>query len=482
MVKRLPEDFELRTREVMGEQLYAKFIDGLREDAPVSIRLNRTKCGGRTSVADEDGRVPWCADGYYLGRRPNFTFDPLLHAGLYYVQEAASMFVSHAVRQWCGETDRPSLVLDMCAAPGGKSTAALAALPPGTVLVSNEPVRTRAQVLAENLHKWGNPNTIVTNNYPDDFDGLSLGADLLICDVPCSGEGMFRKEEGAVGEWALSHVMQCAALQRDIVRKAWRQLRPGGVMIYSTCTYNREEDEDNVAWICRELDATLLPVDVMPEWGVTGSLSETLDGPVYRFVPGVTRGEGLFVAVLRKPGGEAEDVPARTKDAGADRKRRGKAAAKEGQGGCPCASWLSTDEKCSFLSDGGNWYALSETLRTVYDQLAGRLRILKAGVTLGQVKGRDVVPSQSLALSTVLSKDAFPQAELDYREAIAYLRKEAVTMPPGVPRGFVVVTYRGVPLGFVKNIGQRANNLYPQEWRIKSTHVPEEETIINDIL
>ena len=269
----------------MGDELYARFSDGLNEEAPVSIRINRLKSRGR-SVAGTAVNVPWCGDGRYLPQRPDFTFDPLLHAGCYYVQEASSMFVHHVLRSL---VSTPVLMLDMCAAPGGKSTAAASALPEGSILMSNEPVRARANILAENMMKWGSPDVIVTNNYPRDYVRSGLDFDVILCDVPCSGEGMFRKDEGAVEEWSPQNVDACSRLQREIVADAWQCLRPGGLLIYSTCTFNATENEENIRWIVDELGG--MPV---------GSLLADFTAPVYRFIPGCTRGEGLFMAVLRK--------------------------------------------------------------------------------------------------------------------------------------------------------------------------------------
>ena len=473
----LPEEFERYTRSLMGESLYARLAQGLQGDVPVSIRLNRAKCGSVAQPVNADGQVPWCADGYYLSRRPTFTFDPLLHAGLYYVQEAASMFVCRVMEQYFGKRTEPMLALDMCAAPGGKSTAVAAAMPSGSVLVSNEPIRQRAQVLAENMHKWGHPDTIVTNNYPADFSGLSLAADLVVCDVPCSGEGMFRKDEGAIAEWSTLNVRKCADLQRDIVGKVWPLLRPGGIMVYSTCTFNVHENEENIDWICRELGAELLPVDVEENWNITGSLCPAVSGPVYRFLPGLTRGEGLFMAVLQKDAGEEPSVKSaknKKKGKGRDRSSVG-AQAKDGE---RLKVWLSEPSRYAVVQTDERLMAMSVPVRQVYSEISGRLNVLKAGVTLGSIKGRDVVPHQSLACSTVIAQEAFVHVPLTYAEAVAYLRKEAFPLPETVPCGFAVVEYEGFPLGFVKNIGHRANNLYPQEWRIKSTHLPEEEPVI----
>lgn len=477
----LPDSFTQYTQALMGEERYARFLDALHQPAPVSIRLNKAK-GIHAPLQGE--QVPWCEEGFYLAERPAFTFDPLLHAGCYYVQEAASMFVGHALRQYAGDAKRPLLALDLCAAPGGKSTAALAALPRGSVMVSNEPVRQRAQILAENISKWGNPNTFVTNNYPQDFLPTGLKADVIICDVPCSGEGMFRKDTEAVGEWSPQNVEKCWRLQRDIVATAWQLLAEGGLMVYSTCTFNLKENEENVRWAEEELGAEVLPIATEAGWVVTSSLLRGFSRPVCRFIPGLTRGEGLFLALLRKPGegtvgADGSLFPPGRKQGGSERRKEKKGKGRNAAAlGIPsaCLPWLESPEAYATVTAGDTVFALPTETLHIYNKVEGKLRLLKAGIALAQQKGRDLIPQQGLALSTALRRGAFPEAELSHAEAIAYLRREPVTLPSTTPRGYTLITYQGHALGFAKNLGARANNLYPPEWRIKSSHAPEKAT------
>uniref|UniRef100_A0AB33JA14 rRNA cytosine-C5-methyltransferase n=1 Tax=Prevotella sp. GTC17260 TaxID=3236796 RepID=A0AB33JA14_9BACT len=454
----LPHDFEQQTQALMGEELFQTLRKGLEETPPTSIRLNPLKTAGhKVSIPLADGRVPWCEQGMYLQSRPNFTFDPLLHSGAYYVQEAGSMFLDHVMRQY---VHHPVTMLDLCAAPGGKSTVARAALPAGSVLFSNEPIHVRANVLAENIQKFGHPDCIVTNNYPRDYCKAGILFDVVLADVPCSGEGMFRKDEGAISEWSMQNVAQCQALQLDIIRDIWPCLRPGGLLIYSTCTFNSREDEENVNTIIAELGAEILPVAIEDGWNITGSLLD--ERPVYRFIPGKTRSEGLFMAVLRKPG-EAEETGKKLQ------KAPRKSDAVKGM-----EHWLQGD--FTFLENKGLIRAIPTVWYGVYAMAVKALKVIHAGVAIGTQKGRDIIPDQSLALSIALREDAFLRIEIDEFTALAYLRKEAIMLPAEAPRGFVLLTYQQLPLGFVKNIGNRANNLYPQEWRIKSSHIPEENT------
>ena len=400
----LPQDFIRNTREVMGEERFQQYLKSFDEEVPVSIRLNPLKSQGLT-VMEGAERVPWCQNGYYLPRRPQFTMDPLLHAGCYYVQEAASMFLDEVLRQHLLPLTSHH-ALDLCAAPGGKSTLLRSALPEDCVLYSNEPIRNRASILLENVTKWGYANHIVTNNYPKDYRASKFRFDVILCDVPCSGEGMFRRDEATMHEWSPQNVEKCWQLQREIVNDAWACLNEGGLFIYSTCTFNIKENEENIRWMLNEFEAEMLPVEVKPEWHITGSLLKDFNEPVYRFIPGITRSEGLFVAVLRKKG-EDRNLPSKQ---------------------------------------------TKSLLRANSEFTPGKLRVYS---------GQTQTPSEDT-----------PRIELTYPQAIAYLRGEALQLPPDTPRGFVAVCFQGYPLGTAKNIGTRANNLYPKEWRIKTTHIP----------
>ena len=411
----LPAVFTEKTRQLMGDERFERYLKSFEEPVPVSIRLNPQKTEGLQVIDGE--QAPWCRNGYYLKQRPNFTFDPLFHAGCYYVQEAASMFLDEVLRQCISLTSHlsPLTSLDLCAAPGGKSTLLRAALPEDCVLYSNEPIRNRASILLENVTKWGYDNHYVTNAYPKDYRKSKMKFDIILCDVPCSGEGMFRKDETTIREWSPQQVEKCWQLQRDIVSDAWRCLNDGGLLIYSTCTFNTKENEENIRWMLSEFDdAQIVPIETKPEWNITGSLLNGFDEPVYRFIPGISRGEGLFMCVLSK--GERLTV----------RSRR-------------TASPKPSDRKSEAVG----------------------LKPLISDVTL---QASDI------------------NVELTYAQAMAYLRHEALVLPEDTPRGLVNVCFMGHPLGLIKNIGTRANNLYPKEWKIKTTHIPTEyEPILQQI-
>ena len=408
----LPAEFTEYTRQLMGEERFERYLLSFEKPAPVSIRLNPKKMADSGWMMDDVEQVPWCRNGFYLKQRPNFTFDPLFHAGCYYVQEASSMFLDEVLRQmhnayvnYQPSAIRPLTALDLCAAPGGKSTLLRSALPADCVLYSNEPIRTRASILLENVTKWGYENHIVTNCYPRDYRQAKMKFDLILCDVPCSGEGMFRKDEATIREWSPQQVEKCWQLQREIISDAWTCLNDGGLLIYSTCTFNTKENEENIRWILEEFDdAKVLRVETKPEWNITGSLLEGFDEPVYRFIPGISRGEGLFMCVLSK--GKGLKIPCRRTESPKPSDRKSEAVG---------LNPLTSD----FI-----------------------------------LKTSDI------------------NVELTYQQAMAYLRHEALVLPEDTPRGLVNVAFQGFPLGPAKNIGSRANNLYPKEWKIKTTHIP----------
>ena len=448
----LPVDFQNMMTRYLGKEEYDQLVEALSLPAPTSIRINPKKNFQLSTLNSQLSTVNWCPSGFYLSERPSFTFDPLFHAGCYYVQEASSMFLSHVLREYVKE---PVVALDLCAAPGGKSTLALSELPEGSLLIANEVVRQRANILAENIMKWGNPNCIVTNNYAEDFQAFSHMFDLIICDAPCSGEGMFRKDPDSINEWSLANVDTCWRRQRDIVSNIWHTLKEGGIFIYSTCTYNPLEDEENVAWMAKSLGAEVLSCHPLKEWGLTETNTH--------FYPHRIKGEGFFISVLRKTeqGTRSEEQGARSKKRGA----KGKGQKTKVPAELKC--WLTESDLFTLFEEQEEFKAFPTVHHDFYQLAKNNLKVIHAGIELAFLKGKNLQPSQSLALSNNLNREAFPTAEVDELQAIAYLRTEALQLPADTPKGYVLITYQGHPLGFVKNIGNRANNLYPAEWRIR---------------
>ena len=414
----LPPEFISYTSSLFGAERWQRFLQSFNNQIPTSIRFNPWKYKGQTLFAQQTP-VPWCKQGYWLDVHPNFTLDPLFHAGVYYVQEAGSLFLDHVLRT---HVTSPVLALDLCAAPGGKSTLMRAALPEGSMLVSNEPDRRRASILLENMLKQGHPDVLVTHNVAADFAKTDWTFDVILTDVPCSGEGLFRRDEGAISEWSLSNVRFCQNRQRQILQDIWPCLRPGGLLIYSTCTFNTAENEENVRFITEALGAEILSVPTDPAWEIAGSLLSGWDRPVYRFIPGTTKSEGLFMAVLRKKGETPERV---------------------------------------MLPSSARRHAQGHRL----------IHLLSDGIPQPEPKGKELVPSAAQALGVNFPPEKYPHAELTLEQARRYLHRESLVLPEKTPKGFVVVTYQNYPLGFMKNLGDRANNLYPKNWAIRNLWV-----------
>ena len=395
----LPSDFILRTRELLGDAEFAALTEALEKDTPVSIRMNTDKCG---LVPQEGTSVPGVAKDITCPVVRRLRLTPcFMRAAIMCRKLRPCSWNRRYVSMCTGRHDARFV-----RGSGRKIYLARSILPEGSLLVANEVMRNRSQVLAENLIKWGNPGVIVTNNDPADFTELGPLFDVILTDVPCSGEGMFRKDEVAVQEWSIENVDTCWQRQRRILRDIWPCLKTGGLLIYSTCTYNREENEDNVAWIAQELGAEVLPLETQPDWCITGNLTGT-EFPVYRFLPHKTTGEGLFMAVLRKTADEPA-VSVRTKTGGK--------ASKKGKGGKVVAlqvpkemkAWVQGAGDYVFEVNDSEAMAFPAAYKDTYDLLKSQLRILHAGISLGELKGKDWQPSHALAMSTVFERDSFP--------------------------------------------------------------------------
>ncbi|MEG1915745.1 MAG: rRNA cytosine-C5-methyltransferase [Muribaculaceae bacterium] len=453
----LPEKFIEQIQENIPDECDA-FFDAIERPASVSIRLNKNKA---VDLEPHLRRVKWCSSGYYLAERVQFTFDPAFHSGKYYVQDASSMIIQHIVSQIC---TAPVRYLDLCAAPGGKSSAAVDALPAGSLLVSNEIIGSRAQILKENIIKWGLPCCVVTNNDSKTIGRLTHYFDVVATDVPCSGEGMFRKEDEAVAQWSPSLVSQCVARQHEIIDNIWNALRPNGYFIYSTCTYNRAENEEMIEYICSKYAATSIDMKFPKEWNIHAGINTAHH--CYRFMPHCTDGEGLFICVLHKS--ESEPIKScelKIKKKAKDNKQDSKVIVPK-----EVKEWIITPEKCDFIVENEEIIAIRREYIDDVALLRNSLKVIYFGTHIATFKGRDTMPTQALALSTELNAKAFCVNEVNYLTAIAYLRGEAITID--ADRGYCLITNESQHIGFVKNLGSRANNLYPREWRIRSGYIP----------
>ena len=450
------ESFRKYLEEAIGSDNALVAFSAFESPASTSVRKNPFKDG----LCPEGRQVPWCVHGRLLDERPVFTLDPHFHAGAYYVQDSSSMFVGHVFRTLLKTLKtppgRPVRVLDLCAAPGGKTTDLAASLREaygdGFILVSNEVMKARAGVLADNVALWGDPDVVVTSDDPRAFGSLPGFFDVILADVPCSGEGMFRKDEQAQQQWSEDNVALCEARQRRIVADVWPSLAEGGIFIYSTCTFNRYENDGNVEWIASELGAEVLTSDDIV--GIGHGVIKTTCG--YSLVPGHVEGEGQYCAALRKTSEVGfKDVkmrvqkPSKAKDA-------------------PLPKGLDTllDVKARFRMKGDTVVAVPEVIADEVAVLEQYLHVIAAGTALGTMKGQTLVPDADLALSLIFEKEAFPVAEVDLKTALEFLHRDAITLPD-MPKGYVTVSYMGLPLGFVKNLGNRCNNLHPQSRRIR---------------
>lgn len=454
----MPEDFMTEMRGLLGAEEYVRFEAAMSEPPSVAVRLNPAKPADLPAVLEGEP-VEWWAASRRLASRPSFTLMPLLHAGAFYVQDPSSMIVAEVVSRLCNGSGAPLAVLDACAAPGGKTTALIDALPHGSLVVANEFDARRAAILVENLTKWGSPDTIVTCGDTDRYSGLRDAFDIIVIDAPCSGEGMMRKDETARSQWSPGLVRQCAALQKEIIDNLWGALRPGGFLIYSTCTFNLQEDERQVSRVIEEYGAESLDLSLPAEWGIGASRMAGVHA--LRFMPHLTDGEGLFLSVMRKPddGGEAaRQKPLKKKKQKGGRKQKPP---------FDVAGWLTDAADYSPVSPADDvWCAVRSAWLPLYRRICEECKVIKSGVELCVVKGKDLIPSHALALCPELDANLFPAVELTEERALAYLRREPVTLPDA-PRGYLLVKFGGLPLGFLKNLGNRSNNLYPSAWRIR---------------
>ena len=446
----LPERFMETMRETLGEDA-EKLFAALDTEPAVSIRLNPSK----PAECFDGEAVGWCKWGKYLAERPQFTLDPLLHGGVYYVQEASSQFVAHLLKNYDMEGKR---VLDMCAAPGGKTTVYSTLVGREGLVVANDISHSRAMALADNVQRWGMGNVVVTCNEPAHIGAFTHWFDVVAVDAPCSGEGMFRKMDEARSEWTPSSPDVCAERQREILAEAWRVLCPGGALIYSTCTFNPTEDEGIVEWLMSEYGEEIEAAERIAtedSWGVVRS--EIGAFQCFHFYPHKARGEGFFAAVARKSEG-----PVRRSMPKARRKLFApcaKADVKE------LSRWVDDASKHAFMMVGEDIYAYNSAVAESVVTLSENLSVVYSGVLMGRIFKQKLKPEHPLALYIGLNRDVVPMVDVSLEDALDYLRRNDIAASQ-FEEGINVVGYKGTPIGFVKRIGARCNNMYPKDLRI----------------
>ncbi|MEO1808238.1 MAG: rRNA methyltransferase [Bacteroidota bacterium] len=454
-----PPEFVSRIQQQFPEASSA-FLAALDETPATSLRLNPNKFTSSLPYS----QVPWHPDGYFLPERPLFTMDPWFHAGMYYVQEASSMFLAYALGQVI-DFQSSLRVLDLCAAPGGKSTLVASLLSEDSLLVANEVIRSRAQILSENLQKWGTIQAVVSQNDPEDFQALPGFFDLVLVDAPCSGEGLFRRDHKAADEWSPAHVHLCCERQRRILMDVWDTLKPGGILAYSTCTFNEDENEHNLDWLLQQVDAAPIPVEVPTTWGITVSDYKALPG--YRFHPHKVKGEGLFLTLIQK-GAIGTDFTFR-------KKKKKQFLQPLHKDLLPKVEhWLKEREKWAYFQGEEQIFAIPSSQAAAIEVLTQKLYLHHIGVNIGEIKKQKINPSHGMLLSPYFEREIFPSEELSHLDALKFLKKEPVKT--ALPKGWGYTTFGGVPLGWLKELGNRANNYYPQHWRIRM-NIPDTSTL-----
>lgn len=445
----LPKAFAERMQAQLGSE-WPDFLQALRSPPPVSVRLNSLK---NFNFQENAGKVKWSSNGVYLPERPVFTLDPSFHAGAYYVQEASSMFVGEAVRQLVPPQE-PVRALDLCAAPGGKSTQLLSTLSPDSLVLANEVIRSRYQALRHNLIKWGYPNAGTSMHDSREFSGLEGFFNLILVDAPCSGEGLFRKAPAATAEWSVEGVSLCAGRQKRILADAVKLLAPDGLLLYCTCTYNRQENEENAEWLKGAFGLSPAPLQLEAGWGIMST------GLGYQFYPHRVKGEGFYLAAFRKAGGQ----PYHGSKLGASSPRGyqplpGKTAEQ-------LKEWVREPEKLAFFQNAsGRIIAFPRLHQEPVARLSQALIRFQPGTELGQFKNKDFVPAHALALSS-LAANSIPRVALEREAALRYLKKENIAIEKA-PQGWALVAFEGLPLGWIKGLKNRINNYFPKEWRIR---------------
>jgi 16S rRNA C967 or C1407 C5-methylase (RsmB/RsmF family)/NOL1/NOP2/fmu family ribosome biogenesis protein len=418
-----------------------------------SIRTNPAK-----SIDEEikfpfetESSVPWSIHGHYLKKRPSFTFDPLFHAGLYYVQEASSMFLEQAFRQLVN-AEEPIKVLDLCAAPGGKSTHIQSLISADSLLVSNEVIKSRSNVLVDNIIKWGAKNILATNNDPAAFQKLEGFFDVMVVDAPCSGSGLFRKDENAIDEWSLNNVQLCSHRQQRILANALPALKENGMLIYSTCSYSKEEDEDIADWLVEEMEMENIELKIDDNWNIVKTFSAKISAVGYRFYPDKLKGEGLFMACFKK---NVETREPKIRPAKIE-----KVTAKERAIIEPCLK----EKNLELLKEKEQFFILPSSHVNDYSVLRSVLNVQYRGVGIGQVMNERLVPDHSLALSTIVS-DEIPVNDLSYDQSIKYLQRQDMNFNSS-GKGWQLIRYKSQNLGWINVLPNRINNYYPKELRI----------------
>ncbi len=452
----LPDEFLKSIEDCAGFEKDDFVSMHSKRNLTTSIRINTSKISPSTLpvLKDSVAQVPWNNNGYYLSQRPSFTLDPLFHAGAYYVQEASSMFLKEMLLQVV-HLNMPLKVLDACAAPGGKSTLIQSVISPDSLLVSNEIIKTRVNILRENICKWGAANVVVTNNNPKDFLRLSNFFDVIVVDAPCSGSGLFRKDENAINEWSLDNVALCSQRQQHILADLIPSLKDKGVLIYSTCSYSKMENEEICDWIVDTFSLTSLTLKIDPSWGIVETESDKHKVKGFRFYPNKLSGEGFFIAAFTCNNSNQNNSKY------IKFKSKNEISNFEFQ---LLQYWLKNAKDFFFLKQHTDVLAIPSCIKNDLGLLQQNLYLKKAGIIIGTIIRNDLIPNHELALSKI-ANDNINKVEVEEFIALQFLRKQEIKLDTNL-KGWVLLTFKNINLGWVKILSNRINNYYPKEWRI----------------
>lgn len=448
----LPDKFVQQIRALLGKES-DDFLNSIGQTPAVGVRVNPLKPA--FPFADSMP-IAWSSLGHELKERPLFVADPLFHAGAYYVQEASSMFLESVFTHVKSQLNIPLRVLDLCAAPGGKSTLLLSLMNNDDLLVANEIIKSRVNILEENIIRWGRSNVVVTNNDPAHFNSLKHYFDVIVVDAPCSGEGMFRKDKKAIEEWSEEHVKLCSIRQQRILADVLPALKPGGFLIYSTCTFNPSENEDNIQWLTNTFNLKTIKIPFSPESGIVETQHwKGLELYAYRFFMHKLNGEGFFIACLQKPQ-QSQSLSTKRKEYKFNQLPPQQIEA--------IKPWLNTNEL--------SFYLYKQTILACPNSLINDMLFLQEGLTLrlsglrvGELLKGKLVPNHQLALSVHLSQQV-ASIELDREDALRFLKRENFVVPASISQGIYLVKYQSIGLGWVKIMPNRINNYLPIHWRI----------------
>jgi 16S rRNA C967 or C1407 C5-methylase (RsmB/RsmF family) len=425
----------------LAENEQKNLLDSLAQNAPSSIRYNPFKY--KYAIQNP---VAWSQFGEYITKEQAYALDPHWHAGAYYVQEASSMFLEKALAMCL--LPQQAICLDLCAAPGGKSTHLLSLLQPDQILISNEVIRSRVAVLKENIVKWGCENVVITHSDASQFSNLGAIFDLVLVDAPCSGEGLLRKDPAALDHWSTDAVQTCSLRQQRILTDIQSTIKPGGYLIYATCTYNTIENEENMAWFTSKYG--------FKELAIIHSIdSITRAAMGYKFFPHKTVGEGFYLCLLQKQDGPTKEIPFKRKS--------------------NFESFPKANLVEKYLLQSNNYEILQYKdiiklmgigHKYVVDYLANSLNIITAGLDVAHwLKAKELLPEHGLAMSRLINPSHFDPIALDLPAAQLYLKRELLDV--NCANGLHLACYEGLCLGFFKKINTRINNQYPQEWRLR---------------